>query len=152
MTDSSHDTSVPHSLEQFLPFKSMGIKLLEISDNWSRVRLLLPLNQHNMNPGGSMFGGSIAAVADPVAALACHHRFPDFTVWTHTLNVDFLKPGRSDLELRFDFPEKIATDIEYQLEGRGRSTPAFEFGIYDAGNDLTAWVRNTVAIRPGTEK
>ncbi|MES9984178.1 MAG: PaaI family thioesterase [Candidatus Thiodiazotropha sp. 6PLUC6] len=151
MSEAPQGSSVTNRLELFPPFKSMGVELLEITDDWSLVRLLLPLNRHNMNPGGSMFGGSIAALADPVAALACHNRFPDFTVWTRTLNVDFRKPGMSDLELRFNFPEKTAADVVYQLQKRGRATPAFEFGIYDASNDLAAWVDNTVAIRPGNE-
>ena len=148
MADSAADLTASDRLERFPPFRHMGVKLLALSGDWSRVRVLLPLNQQTRNPGGSMFGGSIAAVADPVAALACHARFLEYAVWTRELNVDFRKPGMSDLELRFDFPEKTAAHIEQQLADKGRSTPLFEFGIYDTGGELVAWVRNTVAIRP----
>ena len=147
MPDSPVETAAADRLERFPPFHYMGVKVLSLSDDWGRVRMLLPLNRQTKNPGGSMFGGSVAAVADPVAALACHARFPRYAVWTRELNVDFRKPGMSDLELRFDFPQKTAVHIEQQLDAKGRSTPLFEFGIYDAEGELVAWVHNTVAIR-----
>ena len=54
----------------------MRIKVLEIADDWRTVRILLPLNARSRNPGGVMFGGYQAALADPIAALACARVFP----------------------------------------------------------------------------
>ena len=57
----------------------MGLRVLELSDDWRRVRLLLPL-AGNRNPGGGMFGGAMACLADPIAALACSRVFPGHQV------------------------------------------------------------------------
>ncbi|MCG7870615.1 MAG: DUF4442 domain-containing protein [Candidatus Thiodiazotropha lotti] len=151
MSDSDNKLILADDLERFPPFQSLGVKLLSISEDWAQVRLLLPLNHATRNPGGSMFGGSIAALADPVPALACNHRFPDYDVWTKELGVDFRRPGLSDLELRFDFPDRTSKQIAHELAERNRSTPAFEFGIYDTDGELVAWVNNRVAIRPASQ-
>jgi len=126
----------------------MGIRVLELSEDWARARILLPLSGHTRNPGGSMFGGAVAALADPIAALACARRFPGFSVWTRELTVDFLREGRTDLELRFDFDPELARRIQVELEQRGRSTPGFEYGLYLADGRLSARVLNHVALRP----
>ncbi|MCU7892542.1 MAG: PaaI family thioesterase [Candidatus Thiodiazotropha sp. (ex Ustalcina ferruginea)] len=135
-------------LESFPPFLYLGVRVLELTDDWGRVRILLPLNRDTMNPGGSVFGGSIAALADPIPALASNRRFPGYAVWTRELTVDFRRPGMTDLELRFDFPPHAMGKIARELSLKGRSTPLFEFGLYDTSNQVVAWVNNRVAIRP----
>ena len=57
-------------LEWYPPFWLMRVKVLELADDWSTVRLRLPLTVFSRNMGDSMFGGYQAAVADPIAALA----------------------------------------------------------------------------------
>ena len=67
-------------LEWYPPFWFMRVKVLELADDWSTVRLRLPLTVFSRNMGDSMFGGYQTAVADPIAALACVNRFPGFEV------------------------------------------------------------------------
>lgn len=135
-------------LERYPPFRSMRIRVLELGDDWDRARILLPLNAHNANPGGSMFGGCMAALADPIAALACARRFPGHAVWTRTLSLDFQREGCADLELRFEFDAGIEQGIREELRTRGRSTPRFEYGFYLPDGLQCAKVENRVAIRP----
>ncbi|MET0067968.1 MAG: PaaI family thioesterase [Candidatus Thiodiazotropha sp.] len=147
-TEDLRDLTVASQLERYPPFRYLGVKVLEIGHNWGVMRMAMPLNRDTKNPGGSMFGGSIAAFADPVPALACVYRYPDYDVWTRELNLDFRKPGLTDLELRFVFPEQTAALIEQDLAQAGRSTPWFEYAIYDSQGEVTTRVRNRVAIRP----
>jgi acyl-coenzyme A thioesterase PaaI-like protein len=135
-------------LRWFPPYWLMGIKILETRDNWRYVRIKLPLTFFTRHGGGSMFGGTQSALADPIPAIACAHIFPGHSVWTRDLYLDFQYAGNTDLELRFTFdPEQEAT-IKKELESKGRSTPTFEFGFYRADGKLCTTVRNTVAIRP----
>lgn len=135
-------------IELYPPFFMMRVKVLEIRDDWRFVRLKLPLNTFSKNPGGVMFGGYQAALADPIAALACARVFPGYSVWTRAMNVDFRHGGSTDLELRFEFPPELEARIAAELEEKGRCTPTFEYGFYlDNGTRCTV-VRNTVAIRP----
>ncbi len=134
--------------EWFPPFWLMRVKVVEISAGWRRVRLRLPLSFWSKNMGGTMFGGHQASLADPVAALACAHVFPGYHVWTRSMQIDFRHPGATDLELRFEFPEDVEVQIGEELARKGRSTPEFEYGLYQEDGTCCTWVHNRVAIRP----
>ena len=54
----------------------MRVKVVSLESNWRNVRIRLPLNTLSRNPGGVMFGGYQACLADPIAALACSRIFP----------------------------------------------------------------------------
>lgn len=135
-------------LELYPPFRPMRIKVLEISEGWRRVRVHLPLNARSRNPGGVMFGGWQAALADPIAALACARIFPGYSVWTRAMTISFDHGGNSDLEMHFSLTPEQEAEIRMDLERHGRSTPSFEYGYFREDGVRCTVVRNTVAIRP----
>lgn len=135
-------------LELYPPFVPMRIKVLEISENWRTVRILLPLNARSRNPGGVMFGGYQAALADPIAALACARVFPGYSVWTRAMSISFDHGGTSDLEMRFALTPAQEQDIRIGLQNEGRATPTFEYGYVRNDGVCCTVIRNTVAIRP----
>lgn len=135
-------------IEWFPPYFFMRVKVLEMDADWSKVVIRLPLNAFSKNMGDSMFGGNMASLADPIAALACARRFPGNSVWTRAMHIDFIKPGNSDLELRFEFEEALHEKISQELGESERSTPTFEYAFYRADGQVCAKVVNTVAIRP----
>jgi acyl-coenzyme A thioesterase PaaI-like protein len=135
-------------LELYPPFVKMGIKVLEIADGWRRVRIRLPLNALSRNPGGVMFGGWQAALADPIAALACARVFPGYSVWTRAMTISFDHGGNSDLEMRFSLTPEQEAQIRIELERDGRSTPTFEYAYVRKDGVRCTVIRNTVAIRP----
>lgn len=135
-------------LEWYPPFWVMRIKVLDLAEDWRSVRIRLPLNSFSRNPGGVMFGGYQASLADPIAAISCARVFPGYSVWTRALTLDFIRGGSTDLELRFDFPAEQERAIRAELDDRGRATPVFEYGYYLADGTLCTRILNTVAIRP----
>ena len=135
-------------LELYPPFRPMRIKVLEIADGWRLVRIRLPLNAMSRNPGGVMFGGYQAALADPIAALACARVFPGYSVWTRAMQISFDHGGNSDLEMRFSLTPQQEQDIRMELTRDGRATPSFEYGYFRKDGVRCTVIRNTVAIRP----
>jgi acyl-coenzyme A thioesterase PaaI-like protein len=135
-------------LEIYPPFQPMRIRVLEIADDWRRVRIHLPLNARSRNPGGVMFGGYQAALADPIAALACARIFPGYSVWTRAMTISFDHGGNSDLEMRFTLTPEQEQDIRIELQRDGRSMPTFEYGYVRLDGVRCTVIRNTVAIRP----
>jgi acyl-coenzyme A thioesterase PaaI-like protein len=135
-------------LELYPPFVPMRIKVLEITENWRSVRIRLPLNARSRNPGGVMFGGYQAALADPIAALACARIFPGYSVWTRAMTISFDHGGDSDLEMRFALTAEQERDIKIGLQDCGRATPTFEYGYVRRDGVRCTVIRNTVAIRP----
>ena len=97
----------------------MRIRVLEIADGWRRVRIRLPLNAVSRNPGGVMFGGFQASLADPIPALACARVFPGYSVWTRAMTIEFEHGGSTDLELRFEMSPAQEAAIRSELERRG---------------------------------
>jgi hypothetical protein len=135
-------------LELYPPFIAMRIEVLEIADQWRTVRILLPLNARSRNPGGVMFGGYQAALADPIAALACARVFPGQSVWTRAMTISFDHGGNSDLEMRFSLTPAQEKDIRIELQDKGRATPTFEYGYFRGDGVRCTVIQNTVAIRP----
>jgi acyl-coenzyme A thioesterase PaaI-like protein len=135
-------------LEWYPPFLVMRIKVLELSPDWRAVRIRLPLNTFSTNPGGVMFGGYQASLADPIAAIACARVFPGYSVWTRALTLDFIRGGSTDLELRFLMPREQEDAIRRELDERGRATPVFEYAYHLTDGTLCTRILNTVAIRP----
>jgi len=135
-------------LEWYPPFFFMRVKVLEISNQGRIIRLKLPLTMLSKNMGDSMFGGYQAAVADPIAAIACAKIFPGHEVWTRSQHIDFQHEGSSDLELRFELSEKMEHQIRDDLAQKGRSTPTFEYGFYRKDGVRCSKIINVVAIRP----
>lgn len=134
-------------LEWYPPFRALRVRVLELSQGWRTVRLLLPLRP-NRNPGGGMFGGAMACVADPIAALACNRVFPGHQVWTRQLSLDFVHESRTDMELRFVLTPEQEQAIQRQLSGRGRATPAFVYAFHDRFGRVCVTVNCRVALRP----
>ena len=135
-------------LELYPPFLMMRIKVLEIADGWRRIRIRLPLNTVSRNPGGVMFGGFQAALADPIPALACARIFPGQAVWTRAMNVSFDVGGHTDLELRFELAPAQEEAIENELAARGRADPVFKYAYFLADGTRCTRLTNRVAIRP----
>ena len=132
----------------FLPFFLMRASLEEYDEDWSKVRVRLPLNWVSKNAAGNMFGGFQASLADPIPAMACIRKFPNHRVATKKLEIDFIRVGNSDLILHFDFDPVQEQEIREELEKHGRATPCFDMVYIRADGKICSTIKNTVAIRP----
>lgn len=126
----------------------MRVKVVELSEDGRRIYLRLPLTMLARNMGNNMFGGYQASIADPIAAIACNRIFPGYSVFTRAMSIDFLYPGSSDLELRFDMPPEAEEAIARDLRDKDRSTHTFTYGLYRQDGVMCTQIENTVAIRP----
>ena len=72
-------------LELYPPFMPMRIKVLEITENWRIVRILLPIMPFAQSGWRHVWRLS-GPLADPIAALACARVFPGYSVWTRAIN------------------------------------------------------------------
>ncbi|MDQ6969413.1 MAG: DUF4442 domain-containing protein [Mariprofundus sp.] len=140
--------SARRRLEWWPPFLLMRIKVIELTEDWNRVRIRLPLNRVSANAAGNMFGGFQASLADPVPALACLKKFPGYRVATKKLEIDFIRVGSSDLILKFDFDAEIEAAIAVELAEKGSATPCFQVNFIRDDGKICTRIKNTVAIRP----
>jgi len=132
----------------FPPFFLMRASLEEHDENWSKVRIRLPLTWMSKNAAGNMFGGYQASLADPVPAIVCVKKFPGYRVATKKLEIDFIRVGNSDLILHFDFNAEQEQQIHDDLAEHGRATPCFDMVYKREDGKICSIIKNTVAIRP----
>jgi len=140
--------STRRRLEWYPPYFLMRAKVIELAEDWSKVRIRLPLNWISANAAGNMFGGYQANLADPVPALACLKAFPGYRIATKKLEIDFIRVGNSDLILHFDFDAKTVHEIRLALQAHDRATPCFDMHFVRADGKICTRIKNTVAIRP----
>lgn len=135
------------ALEIFPPFFFMGVKVIKATADYRHLHVRLPLKWYGKNMHGTMFGGFICAVSDPLPALLCAHIFPNLDVWTKKNSVEFLKPARERLDLKIDITDLQIQIIEGELRNYRQSTHTFEFQLTDTRNRAIARVENTVFMR-----
>lgn len=134
------------ALEMYPPFFLMGVKFPYVAIDHTSLTAVLPLKWYSKNLNGTMFGGNMASLADPLPAVMCGKIFKNTTVWSKKIEIEFLRPGATDLEMKiFITPEQIAT-IGEELEQKGRANPQFEFFFMDKQGKKVARVLNTAAV------
>jgi acyl-coenzyme A thioesterase PaaI-like protein len=139
-------------LELYPPFLFMGVKITHISDDARKVVVRLPLRWYARNIHGTMFGGFMCAVSDPIPALMCSRQFPGTEVWTKAHYVRFRRPGKGALELRVEISDEDVVAIREELERLGEATRTFRYAFHDRRGKIVAHVRNTVFLRKRAER
>ncbi len=129
------------------PFLFMGAKIIEASPDYRKLRVHLPLRWYGRNHYGTMFGGFMASLADPLPAILCQKIFPGVEVWTKKMSIDFIRPGRTDLELQITITDEHMRTITDDLSRSGRSRPTFHCKYVDKTGETVALVENTVSLR-----
>ena len=134
-------------LEMWPPFFVMGVKVVSVAKNYRHLHVRVPLRWYGTNLFGTMFGGWMSAVADPLPALLCQKIFKGTQVWTKRNLVDFLRPAFGDLDCRIDVSEDDVTQIQAALDSRGQATHLFRFPFKDKRGRVVAKCQNVVFIR-----
>lgn len=134
-------------LEIYPPFFLMGIRVKKVGKDYRLLHAQLPFRWCNKNIQGTMFGGYICALSDPLALLLCERIFPGTQGWTKDLKVEFLKPGTSALDVKIEVSDEDVSQMKAQLERTGNAFHTFTFSFRDKREREIARVANTVLIR-----
>ena len=142
----------PRSMRRLLnlwpPFLFCGIRVLEISDDWRRARVVLRKRWYNRNYVGTHFGGSLFAMTDPfwmVLTLQCMGR--DYIVWDKAADIEFIAPGREDVFAEFRIDEAMLDEIRAATAGGEKYLRWCETPITTASGELVAHVRKQLYVR-----
>ncbi len=130
-------------LQLYPPFLFMGVKILHLRDDYRSMTVKLPLRWYGSNMHGTLFGGWLSAVSDPLAALLCAKIFPDVVVWTKSHHIEFKRPAASDVTMQVEITDTDIEAIRKSLDTTGRAHHCFEFDIKDSKDKVVARVKNT---------
>lgn len=134
-------------LQYYPPFFLMGVKVRRVGSDGRELEVTLPLRWYSKNTHGTMFGGFITAVADPLPAIMCGEILKGVEVWSKSQFVDFLKPGRTKLHATVKISEHDLKEIEKNLQAEAKTTHTFEFYFKDSAGANVAHVKNTVYFK-----
>ena len=129
-------------------YRGTGGRVTHIAADWSEVRVRLPLSWRTRNYVGTIFGGSMYAVVDPLYMLMLIHRLGrDYEVWDKAATVRFRKPGRTTLTARLAIPEGEEAAIREALRGARSVDRTYRIELVDAAGVVHAEVDKVVYVR-----
>lgn len=105
----------------------------------------------NTNYNNSIFGGTIFSASDPFYALLfdqiLKRRGFKVRVWLKSANIQYLKPGRTNLYFKIVLTENDVMEAEHALNTVGKFVKAFPLEILNSKGEVCASVENEVYLR-----
>ncbi len=136
------------SFYAFACYRGTGGRLKYIAEDWSEVRLDLPLTWRTRNYVGTIFGGSIYSAVDPIYMLMLIRRLgPDFLVWDKSATIQFKRPGRETLHARFLVGDDELEAVRSALETQRSIDRTYAVDLVDGSGIICATVEKIIYIR-----
>lgn len=146
------DRSNPWVFKTFMnfwkPFRSTGIRVTDISDDFRYVRVKLKKKWNNQNYVGTQYGGSIYSMTDPFYMLMLLKNLSrDYYVWDKGATIDFVSPGKTDLIAEFRVTPELIEQIKSHTANGEKYVFDLPVEIYDLDQKLVATVSKKMYTR-----
>ncbi len=134
----------------FFPvYRGMGGRLTHVEDDWSEVRVEIPLTWRTRNYVGTIYGGSMYGAVDPIYMIMLIKVLgPGYVVWDKAAAIRFKKPGRTTLHARFVLPEGEVDAIRAALASAPSVDRTYTIDLTDRDGVVHATVEKTIYIAP----
>jgi hypothetical protein len=130
------------------PFLFNSIRVLGLSEDYSRAKVVLRLRPWNRNYVRSQFGGNLFAMTDPFWMLLAMHRLGgDYYVWDKAAAIDFVAPGREDVYASFHLTDAMVDELRSAAAGGTKVLRWFETEVATASGEVIARVRKQLYVR-----
>jgi acyl-coenzyme A thioesterase PaaI-like protein len=132
----------------FPAYRGTGGRVTYIAEDWSEVRVKLPLNWRTRNYVGTIFGGSLYGAVDPFYMIQLIKMLgPDYIVWDKAASIRFRKPGRGTLFANFVIEQEELQAIRKALETVPSVDRVYQVDLKDSGGEIYASVEKVVYVR-----
>ncbi|OAN18510.1 DUF4442 domain-containing protein [Photobacterium jeanii] len=136
------------ALNLWPPFWGAGIKIVHISDDFRQVEVRLKLRWWNKNANRTQYGGSIFSLTDPIYALMLMGILgKEYYVWDKQADINFLKPGNSELRAQFIISDDCIRWIKQQTAAGDKCFPEFVVNVVNNKDDVVAKVKRVLYVR-----
>ncbi|HEY6894218.1 MAG TPA: DUF4442 domain-containing protein [Rhodanobacteraceae bacterium] len=130
------------------PFLFAGIRVLEVSDDMRRARVVLKRHWYNRNFVGTHFGGSLFAMTDPFWMIMTLYRLGDgYIVWDKAAEIEFVEATKAPVYAEFVLDDATIAEIRAATDGGEKHLRWFGTDIRTADGELVARVRKQVYVR-----
>ncbi len=129
-------------------YRQSGARVMRIAEDFREITVRLPLNRLTRNLHGTIYGGSMYAAVDPLhAVLVAYHLGPDFHVWMKSAQIDFRRPGRTDLLATATVSAHEIDEIRAALAHTNKLDRIFKLALTAPDGHVAAQVAFTVHIK-----
>lgn len=125
-----------------------GIRITNISDDFRYVKVRLKLRWWNKNANRTQYGGSIFSMTDPTYALMLMGILGErYYVWDKEADINFIKPGATDLFAEFVISEEVIGSIMKATASGDKVFPEFVVNVQDANGEVVSRIRRVLYVR-----
>ena len=135
-------------LNFYPPFRGTGAWVTFIADDWSEMRIRIPLSWRTRNYVGTIFGGSLYAGLDPHFMFMLMHRLgPDYLVWDKAASIRFKRPGRGQVTAVCRMPDAEVAEVKRILESQEKVDREYSVDLVDKDGIVHATIGKVVNVR-----
>ncbi len=136
------------ALNVWPPFVGAGIRVSEVADDLSRLRVQMGLYPWNRNWVGSQYGGSLYSMVDPFAMILLMTRLgPGYVVWDKAASIQYRKPGRGAVSADIELSEAQVEAVRREVAEFGKAEPTFDAVILGDKGEVVAIVHRRLSVR-----
>jgi acyl-coenzyme A thioesterase PaaI-like protein len=132
----------------FPAYRGTGARVAYIADDWTEIRIRLPLSWRTRNYVGTIFGGSMYGAIDPIYMIMLIKQLgPDYIVWDKAATIRFRRPGREPLTATFVLSRATVDAIRANADAAGKIEKDFAVDLVNAEGQVHASFTKLVSIR-----
>lgn len=125
-----------------------GGRLITLTSDFRYAKIKLPLYYRTRNYVGTLYGGSMFAVVDPIYMIMLINNLGrKYIVWDKSARIDFLLPGDTDLFAEFHLDQDQIESIKQECNQTGKSLVHFKIPLTDKNGKDYAVVFQEIHIR-----
>lgn len=135
-------------LNFYPPYLGAGVRVREMSPDYRRVVVEMPLRFYNKNYVGTQFGGSLYSMCDPFYMLMLIKNLgPDYIVWDKAASIRFRRPGRGRVRAVFELTEEQIEAVRREADTQSKTEPTFHVLVTDTSGETVAEIDKVVYVR-----
>lgn len=136
------------ALNLWPPFLGAGICIKQISPDFRKTVVEMPLRWYNKNIMSTHFGGSLYAMTDPFFMLMSLAHFGEtHYVWDKSAHIEFISPGRKGVHAEFILTDLDIHQMKQHTEQGEKYFHKFHTEVRDLDGLLVARVEKIVYIK-----
>ncbi|GAB2563007.1 DUF4442 domain-containing protein [Nocardia heshunensis] len=133
----------------FPPYLFAGVRVRQISDDWTTVRVTYRIRPWNRNnPNRAAFGGTLYSMTDPFFGIMAYGQLGrDYRVWNTVGSIEFLAPGRGTVTATMRLPRAQVDAIRDTTTSGAKSITDHTAEILDETGTLVARASQKLYVR-----
>jgi len=135
----------------FPAYRGTGARVTYIADDFSELRVRLPLSWRTRNYVGTIFGGSMYGAVDPMYMIMLIQLLGrDYVVWDKAATIRFRKPGRATLYATFRIDRAELDAVRAAAAGGAPIDRVYMVNLVDTEGVVHAEIEKVIYVRRTT--